>query len=67
MTFPLLLLLVATSSALFAALGSDYADLRSYAGRWGVCAIAIASLIAAGIITGVVAKGAMCASVWVCE
>jgi hypothetical protein len=41
-------LFVAMSSALFAAIGTDYDDLRSYVSRWGVCAIAIASLIAAG-------------------
>jgi hypothetical protein len=58
----IVLVLAACSAAASGALGAG-----AFLKRWLLCSVAIAALLAAGAVLGMVAHSAMCAGPWICE
>jgi hypothetical protein len=60
------LILIVFSGGVTAAV-AEYSTVAGFLKKWGLSAVAVGALFAAGIVLGNVARSAMCASVWICD
>ncbi len=49
------------------AFASTYQGLGGFLQKWAVYAVVITGFIAAGVVLGFIMRGAMCASIWMCN